>query len=131
MSRFTITALGKGYQVEFVSRVGTLLTFRVNEIEYQVEVSPREIVGNTKRSNATAQSKSRSKSVSEIRAPIPGIISEVKVANGDTVKTGDVLVVIEAMKMENPIKSPRDGVIREVLIQKGQEIKTGDLMVSF
>jgi biotin carboxyl carrier protein len=131
MSRFTITALGKGYQVEFVSRVGALLTFRVNDREYQVEVSSREIAANTKVSNATAQSESRSKSVSEIRAPIPGIISEVKVANGDTVKTGDVLIVIEAMKMENPIKSPRDGVIREVLIQKGQEIKTGDLMVSF
>jgi biotin carboxyl carrier protein len=103
----------------------------VNEREYQVEVSPREMVGNAKGSNATTQSALLSKSVSEILAPIPGIISEVKIAKGDSVKTGDVLIVIEAMKMENPIKSPRDGVIREVLIQKGQEIKTGDLMVSF
>ena len=94
-------------------------------------MSPREIVGNTKRSNATTQSALRSKSVSEILAPIPGIISEVKIAKGDSVKTGDVLIVIEAMKMENPIKSPRDGVINAVLIQKGQEVKTGDLMVSF
>jgi biotin carboxyl carrier protein len=131
MSRFTITALGKGYQVEFVSRIGALLTFRVNDREYQIEVSPREIAANTKRSNATAPSESRSKSVSEIRAPIPGIISEVKVASGDTVKTGDVLIVIEAMKMENPIKSPREGLILNVLVKKGDEVKAGEIILTF
>jgi biotin carboxyl carrier protein len=131
MSRFTITALGKIFDVEFISRSGTSLRFRVGGKEYQVEISPKDIPTSSRRTHVKDQSDSRSKSVSEIKAPIPGIVSEVKVSKGDIVKAGDILTVIEAMKMENPIKSPRDGVISAVLIQKGQEVKAGDLLVSF
>jgi len=131
MSRFAITALGKIFDVEFISRSGTSLRFRVGGKEYQVEISPKDIPASSRRTNVKDQSDSRSKSVSEIKAPIPGIVSEVKVNKGDIVKAGDILTVIEAMKMENPIKSPRDGVISAVLIQKGQEVKAGDLLVSF
>ena len=61
---------------------------------------------------------------------MPGTINAVKVANGQSVKKGDVLVVLEAMKMENEIMAPRDGVVASVNVTKGASGNTGDLLVS-
>ena len=54
----------------------------------------------------------------------------MKVSNGQSVKKGDVLVVLEAMKMENEIMAPRDGVVASVNVTKGASVNTGDLLVS-
>jgi biotin carboxyl carrier protein len=62
---------------------------------------------------------------------MPGIVSELKVAQGNSVQTGDTLLVIEAMKMENPIKSPRSGTIKELHVTKGQEVSSGAPLVTF
>ena len=61
---------------------------------------------------------------------MPGTINAVKVSNGQSVKKGDVLVVLEAMKMENEIMAPRDGVVASVNVTKGASVNTGDLLVS-
>lgn len=60
-----------------------------------------------------------------ISAPMPGNILDVKVNAGDTVKTGQLLVVLEAMKMENEILAPRDGTVTQVDVQKGITVDTG------
>ena len=65
-----------------------------------------------------------------IKAPMPGNILDVKVANGAAVKKGDVLVILEAMKMENEILAPRDGVVVGVSVTKGSTVNSGDLLVS-
>jgi pyruvate carboxylase subunit B len=65
----------------------------------------------------------------EIRAPIPGLVVEVKVQSGDKVLKGEGLVILEAMKMENEISSPLDGVVQEVLISRGQNLEKDTLMV--
>lgn len=62
-----------------------------------------------------------------VDAPMPGNILEVKVANGAAVKSGDVLVILEAMKMENEIVAPADGVITFVA-SKGASVNTDDLL---
>ena len=65
----------------------------------------------------------------QVNAPMPGNIVDVKVKAGDAVKKGDVLVVLEAMKMENEIMAPRDAKVAQVLATKGSAVNTGDALV--
>ena len=64
----------------------------------------------------------------KINAPLPGNILKVEVAAGASVKKGDVLCILEAMKMENEIVAPQDGVIKTVAAVKGSSVNTGDLL---
>ena len=60
-----------------------------------------------------------------VNSPMPGTILAVNVQNGATVKKGDVLMILEAMKMENEIMSPCDGTVSSVNVQKGSAVETG------
>ncbi len=64
-----------------------------------------------------------------ISAPMPGKVLEVKVKAGDAVKSGDVLMILEAMKMQNEIMAPADGTISDVRVSAGQTVGTGDVMI--
>ena len=66
----------------------------------------------------------------QICAPMPGNIVNVQVKAGDTVTKGQVLLVLEAMKMENEIMAPRDGVIAGVHVNKGDSVDSGKLLIS-
>ncbi len=65
-----------------------------------------------------------------VKAPMPGNILDVKVAAGASVKAGDVLVILEAMKMENEIVAPQDGTVASVNVHKGDTVNSGDVLVS-
>ena len=64
-----------------------------------------------------------------VKAPMPGNILKVNVAQGQAVKSGDVLVILEAMKMENEIVAPRDGTVAQVVTSKGAVVDTGAPLV--
>lgn len=66
----------------------------------------------------------------KVAAPMPGTIVSVNVSDGQAVKKGDVLVVLEAMKMENEIKAPKDGTITSVAVSKGESVDTGAALVT-
>jgi biotin carboxyl carrier protein len=64
-----------------------------------------------------------------VTAPMPGTILKVNVSVGQTVKEGDVLCILEAMKMENEIMAPKDGTVTQVLVSKGSTVDTGAPLV--
>ena len=64
----------------------------------------------------------------QVTSPMPGTILSVNVAQGDSVRKGQVLMILEAMKMENEILSPRDGVVASVHTTKGASVETGTLL---
>ena len=65
----------------------------------------------------------------KVTAPMPGTILDVKAAVGAAVKKGDILVILEAMKMENEILAAQDGTVAQVLVAKGASVNSGDVMV--
>lgn len=65
----------------------------------------------------------------KVNAPLPGTITEVKVVVGQTVKTGDTVVVLEAMKMQNNIEAESDGTITSILVNKGDTVMEGTPLV--
>ena len=65
----------------------------------------------------------------QVDSPMPGTILKVNVTAGQTVKEGDLLVILEAMKMENEIFAPKGGTVTQVLVEKGASVNTGDVLV--
>ncbi|MUP47228.1 acetyl-CoA carboxylase biotin carboxyl carrier protein subunit [Gramella sp. BOM4] len=70
-----------------------------------------------------------SQQVNDIKAPMPGLILEVNVKEGDEVKEGDYLLVLEAMKMENTLTAPRDGVVKSVTVEKSDTVEKNQLLI--
>ena len=66
----------------------------------------------------------------KVDAPMPGNILDVKVSNGTAVKAGQVLVILEAMKMENEIVAPQDGTVASINVNKGDTVEAGQTIVT-
>ncbi|MDX2172759.1 MAG: acetyl-CoA carboxylase biotin carboxyl carrier protein subunit [Bacteroidota bacterium] len=71
------------------------------------------------------------KKVADIKAPMPGMVLNILVNEGDTVKKGDTLIILEAMKMENSLKSPTDGVIKKIIANKGTAVEKNQILIQF
>lgn len=108
---------------------------KVNGKTYKVELeSVEEIVTKDKTTIKAEPKKEEKKVVStgegrEILAPIQGVLLDIKVKVGDTVKKGDILLLIEAMKLENEVCAPCDGVISEILATKGNTVTSKQLLL--
>lgn len=71
------------------------------------------------------------KKVNDIKAPMPGMVLNILVKEGDVVKKGDALLVLEAMKMENILKSPAEGVVKKIAAIKGTAVEKNQLLIQF
>lgn len=101
--------------------------FEINGQPRRVKVPDRAHGG----SASKARRKAEPGNETHVGAPMPGVISTVGVAAGQAVKAGDVLVSIEAMKMETALHAERDGTIAEVLVRSGDQIDAKDLLVVY
>ena len=79
---------------------------------------------------ATPKAAPAASGANKVTAPMPGTVLQVKVSQGQSVKKGDVICVLEAMKMENDIPAPCDGVVASVNVQKGASVAAGDVLAS-
>ena len=88
-----------------------------------------EEVGEVASAPAAAPAPAANVAGEQITAPMPGTVLSVKVSNGQAVKKGDVLVVLEAMKMENEIYAPCDGTVASVSVSNGEAVESGKVLV--
>lgn len=126
---FHIIKNNKSYNVEVLSVNNEEKRFfiKVNGLKYKINVKDKydELLQNLGMDNLS------NKKVSDLKAPMPGLVLEISASQGATVKKGDTLLILEAMKMENMIKSPTDGVIKNIAINKGETVEKNQLILNF
>lgn len=100
-------------------------TVKINSTSYEVKISNELdlLIEEMGLSLAAAQI------VNDIKAPMPGLILDVTVEEGQEVKEGDYLLVLEAMKMENTLTAPRDGIVKDIRVKKGETVDKNQLLI--
>ena len=131
MKKYNITVNGTTYEVvvEESDAVSTPVTYAAPTPVAAPVTAPVAAPAAPKAAPAPAAPKASAGSTS-VTSPMPGTILDVKVSVGQSVKKGDVICVLEAMKMENDIPAPQDGVIASINVQKGASVNAGDVIAS-
>lgn len=126
---FHILHENKSYRAEVVKADHTTKVFsiKINGRIYDVELKDKfDLLLEQMGINNNASGK-----VNSIKAPMPGLIIDLKVKVGDTVKPNDPLLILEAMKMENIIKSSGEGVVKLVKVKKGDSVEKNQVLIEF
>ena len=129
MRKFNVTVNGVAYDVE-IEEVGAVASAPV-ATPAPVAAAPAPVATPAAPKAAPAAPKAQGKTGSVvIKAPMPGTILKINVKVGDAVKSGDVVCVLEAMKMENDICAPQDGVVSSIEVAQGASVATDAVLVT-
>ena len=126
MKKFNITVNGNQYEVE-VEEIKDSST-SATRIQHQAPVAAPQPSAPTA-PKVEAKKPVVTNGAGSVKAPMPGTINDIKVTEGQAVKAGEVLVILEAMKMENEIMSPADGIVKQIAVAKGASVSSGDVLV--
>ncbi len=138
MKEFKYTIDGKEYQVTIGDINNNVAEVTVNgqnfqvELEQQAEPEKKKVVLGAPTQETSSEEVATPQNVNTanaVKAPLPGTIININVAVGDTVKTGDTVCVLEAMKMANNIEAERDGKVTAVLVKQGQSVMEEEALV--
>lgn len=121
MKNYTITVNGTPYSVTVEEGSSSSAA---------VQSAPAAVVSAPAAAPASAPVSSGTTGSIKIEAPMPGNILDIKVSAGTSVKNGQVLCILEAMKMENEIVSPQDGTVASILVNKGDSVEAGQVMIT-
>lgn len=146
MNKYQYKVQGVDYDVEIVNVEGNIAKVNVNGIPFEVELKqpinpatmphkpvvtpPHPQPASTVEAKQEKPAVKESSSGTKITAPLPGTITEIKVKVGDTVKDGDTVVVLEAMKMQNNIEAEGNGTVTAILVNKGDTVMEGDTLIT-
>lgn len=121
--KYVVTLNGKNYEVEVTECDAVLLNVS------DAVAAPAPVAAPVAAAPAAAPAPAAvAGDGTKVPSPMPGTILSVNVTVGQAVKTGDVLMVLEAMKMENDIVAPCDGTIKQLLVNKGSTVNTDDVL---
>jgi biotin carboxyl carrier protein len=126
---FHVLYQNKSYRAEVIKTdpEAKQFTFKINGHNYTVTLKDKfDLLLEKMGMHNTASSK-----VNNVKAPMPGLIIDLKIKVGDAVKQGDSLMILEAMKMENILKSPGEGIVKTVKVNKGDSVEKGQVLVEF
>ena len=124
--KYKVTLNGRTYEVEVEAGKAMLL----DEYEAIAPAAPAAApVAAPAAAPAAAAAPAVTGAGEPVNAPMPGTILKVNVTQGQAVKAGTLLCVLEAMKMENEIMAPKDGTVTQVVVTKGASVNTGDALV--
>ena len=126
--KYKITLNGRTYEVEVEAGKAMLLD-EYEAIAPSAPAAPAAPVAAPAAAPAAPAASAVTGTGESVNAPMPGTILKINVQNGQAVKEGDVLVVLEAMKMENEILAPKNGTVTQVLVSKGSSVDTGAPLV--
>lgn len=126
-SKFHILRNGRSFHAEILAAdfPAKKFTIRINGSDYQVTLEDAydQLI---KKLGLEVNIQHK---VKDIKAPMPGLVLEIQVEEGQQVFRGDAILILEAMKMENVIKSPGDGVISKILVRQGQAVEKGGVLI--
>lgn len=131
MKKFKYKINGKEYEVAVDKMEETQAEVTVNGTSYTVELEKPKVEESAPKiqrpvsTGASASKPSAGSSAGSVKSPLPGIIVDIKVKAGDEVKKGQVIAILEAMKMENNIASPIDGKVTEINVNPGDSVLEG------
>ncbi len=139
MQKFKFNINGKGYEAIVEETDRNVARVELNGKSYTVQVEKEEAIVSPKIAAVKPSSSSAADFVDapaqpltgnagSIKSPLPGSVAKVKVKEGQAVNAGEVLMTIEAMKMENEIMAPRDGKVIAVSASKGAAVESGDVL---
>lgn len=135
MKKFEFTIRGNKYDVRIKSLEDNIAKVEVNGSSYEVELLQDVKVTKTPKLVRAQPIATAPKTIapagkmSVVKAPLPGTIFKMLVKDGETVKIGDNLLILEAMKMENNILSEKAGIVRSVKIKEGDSVFQGDVLM--
>ena len=125
--KYVVTLNGKNYEVE-VNETEAVVT-NVSDAVYAPAPVAAPAPAAAPAPEAAPAPQAVSASGTQIVAPMPGSIVNINVSAGQAVKAGDVLIILEAMKMENDITAPCDGVVKQIVTVKGATVNTDDVLL--
>ncbi|MGK7393511.1 MAG: biotin/lipoyl-containing protein [Candidatus Cyclobacteriaceae bacterium M3_2C_046] len=135
MKNYKFTINGNEYAVEIKSMEDNIAEVEVNGTPFQVELSKEVKTTKTPkliRSSVSPKTEKKpitaSTGLTKTEAPLPGTIFQIKAKEGDVVKKGDVLMIMEAMKMENNILAEVDGTVKSIKVKEGDAVLQGDVL---
>ena len=141
MKKFNFTISGNKYNVNILNYENNIVELEVNGTKYAVEVENQMKVSKTPtlvRSSVPAPTTKEKKipkvlaGVSgglDVKSPLPGSIFKLLVSEGDSVKLGQKLMIIEAMKMENNILSEKEGIVQKINVKPGDTVLQNDVLM--